>query len=171
MQENKALFAVSDIISAFERKAVRNAPEFFELSAQLPAVGRADTPIAATPNMTVLLKCYASGGENALHAHTNEDHAFVVLQGEATFYGPEEERKIVGLLCGVVFPHGSLYRFISTGNSTLVMLRVGCAVDSTLDVYARVGSNGQPMAGDSAENKQDKLQLTDDWFKAPASLN
>jgi len=169
MRDNEALFAVDDIIAAFRQKAGRTTPEFFELSAQLPAVGRADTPIVATPNLTVMLKCYASGGENALHAHSNEDHIFVLLQGQATFYGPNDEQKVVGPYGGVMLPRGSLYRFVSTGDETLVMLRVGCAVAPGLDVYARVGADGRPLAGDSAENKQDKLQLSDEWF-APASV-
>ncbi|MBG9390587.1 cupin domain-containing protein [Caenimonas aquaedulcis] len=165
------MFAVADIIKAFEQQAARIGPRFFELSAQLPASGRADTPIAATPNMTVLLKCYASGGENALHGHSNEDHTFVVLQGEATFHGPGGEEKVVGALGGVLLPHGSLYRFISTGEQTLVMLRIGCAVSPGLDVYARVGQDGKPMAGDSAENKQGRLQLTEEWFTPKSFAN
>ena len=35
-----------------------------------------------------LIKVYASGGENTLHAHNNEDHMFVILQGTAIFHGP-----------------------------------------------------------------------------------
>ena len=47
--------------------------------------------LAATRNMTVVLKTYAAGGENGLHAHTNEDHVFLILEGGATFYGPKGE--------------------------------------------------------------------------------
>ena len=41
--------------------------------------------------MWAVLKVYASGGENELHAHPQEDHAFIVLQGRAAFFGPNDE--------------------------------------------------------------------------------
>src|SRR6266436_4747248 len=68
-------------------------PTFFKLEAQLPRQGRTDTPVAASDKMWVVLKTYAADGENGLHAHPNEDHTFVVLQGEATFYGPNNETR------------------------------------------------------------------------------
>ena len=43
--------------------------------------------MAASDKMWVVLKIYAADGENGLHPHPNEDHTFVVLQGEAKFYG------------------------------------------------------------------------------------
>ena len=42
-------------------------------------------PLATAENLWVNIKVYASGGENALHSHGGEDHAFIVLQGKATF--------------------------------------------------------------------------------------
>ena len=69
--------------------SVKGQPTFFHLSAQLPRQGRTDTPMAATDRMWVVLKTYASDGENELHAHPNEDHVFLVLQGEAEFFGPK----------------------------------------------------------------------------------
>jgi hypothetical protein len=65
---------------------IEGKPTFFKFEAQLPK-GRTDTPLAASDKMWVVLKTYAADGENGLHAHPNEDHTFVVLQGEATFYG------------------------------------------------------------------------------------
>ncbi len=42
-------------------------------------------PLATAENLWISLKVYASGGENALHFHGGEEHAFIVLQGKATF--------------------------------------------------------------------------------------
>ena len=74
---------------------VEGKPTFFKLEAQLPKQGRTDTALAASDKMWVVLKTYAADGENGLHAHPNEDHTFVVLQGEATFYGPNGSRRRV----------------------------------------------------------------------------
>ena len=52
-----------------------------------PQQGPTDRPMAASDKMWVVLKIYAADGENGLHPHPNEDHTFVVLQGEAKFYG------------------------------------------------------------------------------------
>src|SRR6478752_3846232 len=77
-------------------------PSFFKLEAQLPQQGRTDTPVAASDKMWVVLKTYAADGENGLHAHPNEDHTFVVLQGEAAFFGPNDETRTIGKNEGVL---------------------------------------------------------------------
>jgi mannose-6-phosphate isomerase-like protein (cupin superfamily) len=78
--------------------------------------------------LTVLIKVYASGGENRMHAHVHEDHSFIVLEGEATFhFDREESPRVLKPYEGVMLPKGTYYRFESTGRSNLVMLRVGAA--------------------------------------------
>jgi quercetin dioxygenase-like cupin family protein len=81
---------------------VEGKPTFFKLEAQLPKQGRTDTPLAASDKMWVVLKTYAADGENGVHAHPNEDHPFVVLQGESTFYGPNGETRTIGKNEGVL---------------------------------------------------------------------
>src|SRR5437899_12471238 len=73
-----------DLRSKIKAQIVEGEPAFFKLEAQLPEQGRTDTPVAASDKMWVVLKTYAADGENGLHAHPNEDHTFVVLQGEST---------------------------------------------------------------------------------------
>src|SRR5437879_2530653 len=81
---------------------------------------------AQTDMLTVLIKVYAEGGENRMHAHTYEDHSFVVLEGEATFYlGSDDNVRVVRPYEGVMIPKGTSYRFQSSGGQNLVMLRVG----------------------------------------------
>jgi mannose-6-phosphate isomerase-like protein (cupin superfamily) len=78
--------------------------------------------------LTVLIKVYASGGENRMHAHVHEDHSFIVLEGEATFhFDGEDNARVLKPYEGVMLPRGAYYRFESTGQGNLVMLRVGAA--------------------------------------------
>lgn len=91
-------------------------PGVFALKAQLPEQGRTNQVMAATSQLNVVLKTYASDGENELHAHTNEDHLFVVMQGSATFSGPGDEYRVVSLHEGVVLPRG--VRFASVRSLT-----------------------------------------------------
>ena len=71
-------------------------PSFFHIRAQLPMQGRTNQVLGASRYMNVVLKTYASGGENEIHAHSNEDHVFVILQGRATFHGPNGEAREAG---------------------------------------------------------------------------
>jgi quercetin dioxygenase-like cupin family protein len=96
-----------DLRAKVAAQIVAAKPSFFKLEAQLPKQGRTDTPVAASDKMWVVLKTYAADGENGLHAHPNEDHTCVVLQGEAIFYGPNDEEKTIGKNEGVLLPHGA----------------------------------------------------------------
>jgi mannose-6-phosphate isomerase-like protein (cupin superfamily) len=98
-----------DLRAKIKAQVVEGKPAFFKLEAQLPQQGRTDTSLAASDKMWVVLKTYAADGENGLHAHPNEDHTFVVLQGEATFYGPNDKARTIGKNEWVLLPHGTFY--------------------------------------------------------------
>ena len=83
-----------------------------------------------------VVKVYAEGGENELHSHRREEHCFVVLQGEATFYGPHGETRTIGKNEGVLVPHGTFYRFKATSDEPLVMARIGAAAFDGIDRHA-----------------------------------
>lgn len=100
-------------------------PQSFTVATALLAQGRSDYVLAATDRLQIVIKCYASGGENYLHAHTEEDHAFTVLDGEATFHGPKGPVGVFKRNQGVLIPRGAFYSFQSTGTTPLVLLRVG----------------------------------------------
>jgi mannose-6-phosphate isomerase-like protein (cupin superfamily) len=163
LAEIKPLLSPEEILGALKASIRPGVPSFFELRTQLPAAGRSDLPIGATERMTVILKSYAEGGENELHAHPHEDHVFVVLQGEASFYGPREELKAIRPYSGVVLPAGTFYRFQSSGDVPLVMLRVGCAGEGS-DIFARIRIDGAPLPADSTENRQVTPILSSNWF-------
>src|ERR1700726_438199 len=78
-----------------------------------PQQGRTDRPMAAADKMWVVLKIYAADGENGPHPHPNEDHTFVVLQGEAKFYGPNHETLRSARTKAYCLPHGTFYWFKS----------------------------------------------------------
>jgi mannose-6-phosphate isomerase-like protein (cupin superfamily) len=141
-------------------------PTFFHLRARLPKQGRTDTPLAATDRMWVVLKTYANDGENELHAHPNEDHVFLVLQGRAVFYGPQGEERHVQKYDGILLPRGTFYWFKSVGDEPLIMARVGAVVDAAKDPLGRIDGDGKPMDGYSAANKQTEVILHEDrWFE------
>jgi mannose-6-phosphate isomerase-like protein (cupin superfamily) len=91
---------------------------------------------AQTDLLTVLIKVYSEGGENRMHAHQQEDHSFIVLEGEATFHlgnedGTQEQVQVVRPYEGVMLPKGAFYWFQSSGEGNLVMLRVGASLPGT----------------------------------------
>jgi len=99
-------------------------------------------PLATAENLWVNLKVYASGGENALHSHGGEDHAFIVLQGKATFTFGDGRTAVVGQYEGVMIPKNGLYKFTADESENLVMLRVGGGVRTAtgLDDLAPFGT-------------------------------
>lgn len=142
-----------------ERFAKSHVPSFFHLRARLPTQGRTNQVLGASSRMNVVLKTYASGGENELHAHTNEDHLFVVMQGQAVFYGPRGETREVARNDCVLVPAGALYWFHASGDEPLVLLRVGATLNTAQDVLARVDAEGKPFGGYTKENKELPLVL------------
>jgi hypothetical protein len=69
--------------------------------------------MAVSDKMWVVLKIYAADGENGCIPIPTENHTFVVLKGEAKFYGPNRETRTIGKNEGVLLPHGTFYWFKS----------------------------------------------------------
>jgi len=136
-------------------KAVAEA-QFFNLDSPLLAQGRFDNKVARTDLLTLIVKVYASGGENALHMHPYEDHSFIVLSGEATFHiGAEDNVRVLTKYEGVMLPRGVTYWFCSSSPDNLVMLRVGAA--ETWPADGRAFPDGRPFPGNSKENKREEM--------------
>ena len=140
-------------------------PTVFGMRAKLPSQGRTDMPLAATPRMSVILKTYAEGGENGLHNHPNEDHSFVVLQGEVTFYGEDGEIARLRRHQGILLPCGAYYSFQAEPGDPLVMIRFGAAVGDDVEQYDRTNTLGEQAEGWDAQNKTVPVVLTDDIFE------
>ena len=129
-----------------------NAPpkaQVFSLKTPLLSEGRSNLQVAATDLLKLRVKVYAEGGENGLHKHNDEDHAFVVLQGQATFHDENDTPTVVNRYEGIMLPKGAYYYFQSSGDENLVLLRVGAGREA--DGNFRVGTNGVPLTRE--ENK------------------
>ena len=144
--------------------AENKRPSVFKLRGQLLEQGRTDTMLAATEELTLRLKIYASGGENALHAHTSEDHSFIILQGSARFYGPDGDAIELGRYEGIMLPKGNYYRFHATGDEPLVMIRIGNPNYGKQPKPTRINVHGEEMRGDSKENKKVEVIFRDGEF-------
>jgi mannose-6-phosphate isomerase-like protein (cupin superfamily) len=138
--------------SPLQNELVNDSPEpqLFQLKTQLLSQGRSDYTLASTDLMTIRIKCFAQGGENALHAHPGEDHSFIVLAGMARFSGKDGEIGVLTKNQGIMVPKGCFYKFESCGDEPLVMLRVG-AEKEKVETY-RIGPDGQPLPGKSKAN-------------------
>lgn len=63
-------------------------------------------------------------GDNNMHIHTGMDGLWMVLKGEVTFYGENDE--ILGVFGeheGIIMPHGNAYWFAATGDTDLEILQ------------------------------------------------
>lgn len=128
-------------------------PTVFTMESPIPERGNDRTYLAHTDRMWLFLNVYGpDDGENKLHTHTNEDHAFVVLDGTAVFEGPNGETTEVVKHQGIMLPRNSLYTFHAGNHEPLVMLRVGAVVDADRSPYGRELADGTPMIGNSSEN-------------------
>ena len=137
----------------------------YSMKVPLLTSGRTNQVLARTDTVEVRAKVYAQGGENALHTHLDEDHTFFVLDGEATFYGPDEQTVVVGRLEGILIPAGAYYRFQSTGSTNLVLLRVGAEVPPPEGATEpRVGIDGLPLPGKDPRNKQQPPEFSGATF-------
>ena len=137
------------------------APQPFSLRGlPLLATGMTTTAIARADNLWIHAKVYSRGGENAMHAHEFEDHAFVVLQGEAIFEFADGSKRRVRPYEGVLLPKGSFYRFEARGLDNLVMVRIGGAQigadwsgtierGAPVEIRRAIDTSGQPLASGS----------------------
>jgi mannose-6-phosphate isomerase-like protein (cupin superfamily) len=120
--------------------------QVFRLRTPLLSQGRSHTILASskadTGAMNVAIKCYAEGGENEFHAHAKEDHTFVVLQGRARFYQPDQPARELGRNEGILLPAGALYKFEVASAEPLVLLRVG-NVWQPVDGETSAGNSGR----------------------------
>ncbi len=90
----------------------------FNLRTPLLKQGLTTNHRAKTDHLIVTIKVYADGGENLFHAHTADDHAFVVLSGQATFHtiqDGEERERVLNKYDGIMLPQNTEYKFQAPG--------------------------------------------------------
>lgn len=149
----------------------------FKVTAPLVSRGVVHSDTILTERLSVLLKVYAEGGENTHHAHPNEDHAFVVLDGQATFRLPRDpkgdpddvEEVVLGVNDGIMLPRNTYYSFENSGDGNLAMLRVGASTNDR-DVWARVNTEGRDFDGADPANGFVEPVLTGEmWGQQPSA--
>lgn len=128
-------------------------PQLFRLKTQLLSKGRTDYTLASTDLMSIRIKCYAQGGENVLHTHPAEDHAFIVLAGRAKFFSRDGETAMLERNQGILVSKGWYYKFESCGDEPLVLLRMGAQKEKVPS--NRIGPDGRSLPGKSKENKHE----------------
>jgi quercetin dioxygenase-like cupin family protein len=115
--------------------------------------GRTTDLRASTELMTIMVKVYAEGGENAMHNHPHEDHSFLVLEGSATFHiETDDNTRTVGRYEGILIPKDVNYWFASSGDENLVMVRFGAIYPGIH--HGRLTPAGGDIPGDSEANKR-----------------
>ena len=125
----------------------------FSLKTPYLSAGRISKTISETDNLWIATKINAEGGENAVHTHLNEDHAFIVLEGEVTFFDETGAETVLGPHQGIMLPRGAYYRYLNTGPGNLMILRVGAGQKpKRAEGEARLGPDGKPLPSDSAAN-------------------
>jgi mannose-6-phosphate isomerase-like protein (cupin superfamily) len=122
-------------------------PEILKLRTQLVSRGHTKELLAETDLMSFHIHCYGpKGGENGMHAHLDEDHLFVVLQGEAQFQGVNGALPPVTKHQALFLPKGAQYSFSNEATEPLVMIRFG-AHEKGVRSGRRLTPDGVPIPG------------------------
>ncbi len=93
-------------------------PTVINLRTQLVKTGRSRELLADGEHMTLRIHCYAPGiGEHGLHAHLDEEHIFIVLDGCARFSGIDGPLPLMTKNQGIALPKGCFYEFANAGDT------------------------------------------------------
>jgi mannose-6-phosphate isomerase-like protein (cupin superfamily) len=129
--------------------------KLFSLRTPYMKQGRITQLVAETGNMWIHTKINYEGGENEIHTHLDEDHSFIVLEGQMSVFDEKGNELKVGKYQGVMIPRGAYYRYLNTGPENLVVIRVGAGIKGKKQggEDMRVRPDGKPLVASSEENK------------------
>ncbi len=128
--------------------AQKTAAKVFDFLTDEILAGTGDIVLPGSNELSGVIKRYESGGENRMHSHPTEDHAFYILDGEATFHLEEDENVVVvGKNQAVFLPKGARYWFHSSGDSKLVILRTGTQTGSDRIIDGRTVTSRRTVEG------------------------
>ena len=129
-------------VTTKEEKAMEAST--FKLKTPHITGGRSHIPLAKTEHMTIGLNYYIPGRKNKLHTHPGEDHTFVVMDGQATFYNKDHQPTVLNKGEGIMLPENHYYYFQSTGDKPLALFRVS----------AKKGNKPKVLRVDNEGNKR-----------------
>jgi mannose-6-phosphate isomerase-like protein (cupin superfamily) len=160
--------------SAAAKKESQEKPRAYTFSLKTPYMkqGRVTQLVAETANMWIHTKINAEGGENEIHAHLDEDHSFIVLEGEMSVFDEKGNELQVKQYQGVMIPKGAYYRYLNTGSGNLVVIRIGAGVKGQPQggEEMRVRPDGRPLPAGSVENKTlPPIEMPGKFFAESAS--
>jgi mannose-6-phosphate isomerase-like protein (cupin superfamily) len=139
----------------------------FSIKGPYLSEGRVNIDLGRTDLLWLSLKINAEGGENAIHTHMNEDHSFIVLEGEVTFFDEVGNETTIGQYEGIMLPKGAFYRYLNTGNRNLFLLRIGAKLNSETSQESRLKPDGTAILGNTDENHHvDGVPIPDKFFGA-----
>ncbi len=107
--------------------------DFFRVESPLLSKGESTEFLAGRDGFNIHIKVFTDGGENHLHAHGDEVHAFIVLAGEATFYDKDDTATVMKPFDGAFIPANTLYKLLNSGEGNMVCLRIGQLSDEGPD--------------------------------------
>jgi mannose-6-phosphate isomerase-like protein (cupin superfamily) len=127
----------------------------FSLKTPYMKQGRVTQLVAETTNLWIHTKINAEGGENEIHKHIDEDHAFIVLEGQMSVFDELGNEMEIKQHQGVMIPKGAYYRYLNTGEGNLVVIRVGAGIKGQQQggQEMRLGANGKPLMSGTPENR------------------
>ncbi len=128
--------------------------QMFSLKTPYMKQGRVTQLVAETTNLWIHTKINAEGGDNEIHKHIDEDHAFIVLEGQMSVFDELGNEMEIKQHQGVMIPKGAYYRYLNTGEGNLVVIRVGAGIKGQQGGQEmRLGANGKPLVSGTAENR------------------
>ena len=141
--------------AAAKKETEKPKAHTFSLKTPYMKQGRVTQLVAETSNMWIHTKINAEGGENEIHTHLDEDHSFIVLEGEMSVFDEKGNELKVKQYQGVMIPKGAYYRYLNTGSGNLVVIRVGAGIKGQAQggEEMRVRPDGKPLLAGSVENK------------------
>lgn len=143
--------------AAAARIRAEDKPEtqLFSLKTPYMKQGRVTQLVAETPSLWIHTKINAEGGENEIHTHLDEDHSFIVLEGEMSVFNEKGDEMKLKKYEGVLLPKGAYYRYLNTGDGNLVVLRIAAGTRNKPKAgqATRVTPTGEEILGGSVENK------------------
>jgi len=143
----------------------------FSLKAPYMKQGRITQLAAETPNLRIHTKVNAKGGggENELHTHLDEDHAFIVLEGQMSVFDDAGKEYVIKPYQGVLLPTGAYYRYHNSGDTNMVVLRIGHLKRGPgVPAATRINTQGQEVLEGTPENKWVE-PVEDDKYFAPSA--
>ena len=115
----------------------REVPEPFKVAKiqpQMVSRGKQGTALFRTDMLGASGQGVTEGGETNLHAHAGSDATWLVVAGQATFYGKGDQ--VVARLSKnemLLIPRGTPYWFESSSKEPLVILRFSARVKDHID--------------------------------------